>query len=784
MILLSARRDELEVLCDDDRRSHLGSTRSHCGLHRHRLFLLNEAHPSFLESLFWDLPMISSTQFCCATANGNMKMFTLFFLTLILLSHWVSEYGLLTRLIFTAPQYLQPMRTPELQPPRRFNSRRIRAAGDPVDSDPGARVRLTWILTLDGARAREGLGRVTTPGSRRSCPRWAAALHPERWPFSPALPVAWAHSRVGEDSHLRTTWRPHTLTGSTALLPCVTLEVFATPTRRYHGRTLIRPSPPACATSRKSARTHASSGPSRVTRRLLATWLGDSISLALQMSGRSDFGILSSFGASSIIAYVSADTASAACPEHPGSLVILSMTFAAVICDADDPCSVNTACAPESSFTISPPLYFWCLRTHFSWLRFGTSYKSGIQEASYWNSLHEKQKLQSMLANQDYTGSLQKTKWRNSTPGREIWCFDCSRSRSPHWKMWVSTKSSIQRSGTRFSHSMDTVVPVQNRKLLSRRKGVYDSFSSHLKSQKSFTLSIRWNLVNPVNIYHGIIVLLHLIDLRRMGLPKEHCAEKRKEHLPNCCNLAWTKNGGLMLRNAVALSEIFKISWQTGKHLMEDDSENHSKVRWFRSEQWLNIIRFLRKNNQASINLVRKSYQGYSKHAHWLRSESGKEILWLQELGKSDASEVHARRLNAKEVLSSKKGWKIIFPFADGTSKLCGRDHEVRESTLRQYHPVGSVDLREEFQGNSDVSQPTEAHDHAEARNDFCGCRNSHDGSVHFPFEKCRHGFLPSRRTRSSWRAKYVRLSSVSLCRRSWSRRGWLCSLTRTRPVV
>ena len=29
------------------------------------------------------------------------------------------------------------------------------------------------------------------------------------------------------------------------------------------------------------------------------------------------------------------------------------MTFAAVVCDADDPCSVNTACDPESSFTLT-----------------------------------------------------------------------------------------------------------------------------------------------------------------------------------------------------------------------------------------------------------------------------------------------------------------------------------------------------------------------------------------------------------------------------------------------
>ena len=52
----------------------------------------------------------------------------------------------------------------------------------------------------------------------------------------------------------------------------------------------------------------------------------------------------------------------AACPAHPGSLAMTPMTFAAVICGADDPCSVNTVYDPESSFTMSPwstalPLY-------------------------------------------------------------------------------------------------------------------------------------------------------------------------------------------------------------------------------------------------------------------------------------------------------------------------------------------------------------------------------------------------------------------------------------------
>ena len=61
------------------------------------------------------------------------------------------------------------------------------------------------------------------------------------------------------------------------------------------------------------------------------------------MSGHSGFGIFNNFGASSIFTWVQAKTASAACHAHPGSLDMISMTFAAVICDADDLWSVNTA---------------------------------------------------------------------------------------------------------------------------------------------------------------------------------------------------------------------------------------------------------------------------------------------------------------------------------------------------------------------------------------------------------------------------------------------------------
>ena len=41
----------------------------------------------------------------------------------------------------------------------------------------------------------------------------------------------------------------------------------------------------------------------------------------------------------------------------------------------------------------------------------------------------------------------------------------------------------------------------------------------------------------------------------------------------------------------------------------------------------------------------------------------------IEELEQMDASELHARRLTAKEVLTPMKGENFIFPVADGTVK-------------------------------------------------------------------------------------------------------------------
>ena len=62
-----------------------------------------------------------------------------------------------------------------------------------------------------------------------------------------------------------------------------------------------------------------------------------------------------------------------------------------------------------------------------------------------------------------------------------------------------------------------------------------------------------WTLANPLKTYHGIIGLLHPIDPRQVVLRRERYAEQRKASLRCCCNQAWTKNGGRIPWNAIAI---------------------------------------------------------------------------------------------------------------------------------------------------------------------------------------------------------------------------------------
>ena len=263
---------------------------------------------------------------------------------------------------------------------------------------------------------------------------------------------------------------------------------------------------------------------------------------------------------------------------------------------------------------------------------------------------------------------------------------------------------------------MDSILSEKN---FSRDKKEFKKVSSRRKSRKSFIQTIHWNLSNSVKIFHGNIVLPHLIDLRRMGLPKERYEECKKGRLLYCCNQAWMKNGGPILWNVTAICEKFKISCLMGRHLGKGGSGYHLKAQCFVVGQWLNITLFLLKTSQESIHQFGKKvlpglFLGYALYAGRIW-KGDKMVADVEELVTMDASEICPRRSNAKEVFDATKGGNIIFPVADGTAKLSGRDHEFREPTLNREQPLRSGEL----QGEPEGFQPTETKDDGEAWKDF-----------------------------------------------------------------
>ena len=77
----------------------------------------------------------------------------------------------------------------------------------------------------------------------------------------------------------------------------------------------------------------------------------------------------------------------------------------------------------------------------------------------------------------------------------------------------------------------------------------------------------------------------------------------------------------------------------------------------------------------------------------------GEDILIaeIEELIKLDSSENFPGRLTAKEVLITQKDGEFVFPVADGSAKLSGRDHEFQEPTLRRESTVREENLSGEL---------------------------------------------------------------------------------------
>ena len=83
----------------------------------------------------------------------------------------------------------------------------------------------------------------------------------------------------------------------------------------------------------------------------------------------------------------------------------------------------------------------------------------------------------------------------------------------------------------------------------------------------------------------------------------------------------------------------------------------------------------------------------------------------IEEMEQMDASEIHAGRLSAKEVLTPMKNEKCVFPVADGKVKTRGGDQRLRPSTFIRDRPERGEE-QEVLRGESDIlSFPTPLQD-------------------------------------------------------------------------
>ena len=80
------------------------------------------------------------------------------------------------------------------------------------------------------------------------------------------------------------------------------------------------------------------------------------------------------------------------------------------------------------------------------------------------------------------------------------------------------------------------------------------------------------------------------------------------------------------------------------------------------------------------------------------------------DLEQMDASELHARRPDAKEVLTPQNGELFLFPFADGTVRISGGDQDLRTSTLIRDNPDRGEE-QDNLRGESEGSSSTPRHD-------------------------------------------------------------------------
>ena len=154
------------------------------------------------------------------------------------------------------------------------------------------------------------------------------------------------------------------------------------------------------------------------------------------------------------------------------------------------------------------------------------------------------------------------------------------------------------------------------------------------------------------------------------------------------------KNGGLILSSAIAFFEMFKTSWQMGKHLTiqrTSDSVGFADI--------LSSYFSERPGNSPPI-----WSESVTRNISWIfivcGGEFGKEIFWSQTL-RSWKIWLRQKPMleDSVQIITPKMVKNFIFPIADETVKFLGGDHGIGKSTSMRDQLVRGEELSGDLRG-------------------------------------------------------------------------------------
>ena len=229
----------------------------------------------------------------------------------------------------------------------------------------------------------------------------------------------------------------------------------------------------------------------------------------------------------------------------------------------------------------------------------------------------------------------------------------------------------------------------RKQKLHKKRKRACKSSWSQIGTRKSFTLKMSLECGKAFEdlSWNHCTSTPHRSEQKR--LLSEQYEEQKKEHQLYCNSQDWMRWSDSLechcyLRNVQDLLADRKTPYERrfGESLK-------GPIILFGA-----LIEYHPISTRDQLRMHQMWQESCTRNLSWICTDRGVirkgDILIsdIEELERMDASDIYPGQINAKEVLIRRKGDEFIFPFADGTAKLPGRDYEFREPTPRREQAV------------------------------------------------------------------------------------------------